>query len=186
MRDYHETLAGGPWDCIIADFPWAYTQGITHATQKELVPYPTLVDPLDFFTAAYVALVPDRNLWVWSDWYTLPRLLLAAQQVGFTYRGLCVVKRRNLGLGYLLRKQIYFLPLWSKGKAYRNPDAWLSEYLGDYRCPRSHKPPEVYQRLLAHSLPPGGRWIDPFPATHTDMPRHPLPERMSLWPICER
>jgi hypothetical protein len=181
--DYQEGLQAGVWDCIIADIPWAYERGVTHAKQKELVPYPTLADPAPFFETAYATLRPDRNLWVWSDWYTLPRLLMAAQAVGFVYRGLCVVKRRNLGLGYTLRKQIYFLPLWSKGKAYRNAGAWLSEYLGEYRCPRSHKPPEVYERLLAHSLPLGGQWIDPFPATHEDVRRRPglTREELTLW-----
>ena len=44
----------------------------------------------------------------------------------------------------------------------------VSIHLGEFKVKRSAKPQAVYDRLLAHSLPPGGCWIDPFPATHIE------------------
>lgn len=171
MPDYREHLAQGPFDLIVADIPWGYDQGITHAKQKELVTYPTITDPTFFMQHAFDALKPDRNLWVWSDWFTLPKLMVAADAAGFKYRALCVVKRRNLGLGYFTRKQVYYLPCWCKGKGYYNKEGWLSEYLGEHSCKRSQKPVAVYEKLVAHSLPPGGIWCDPFPTSHDEVYR---------------
>jgi hypothetical protein len=165
--DYRERLAAQQWDCIIADIPWHYDkQG--GAKLRYLAPYVTLTDYHELMQVCSAALKPDRNLWIWTDWYNLPALLLAASEAGLTYQALCCMKRVDLGLGSVVRKQMYYLPCWSNGKPYRNADAWLSEYLGEFKVKRSAKPQAVYDKLLAHSLPPGGCWIDPFPATHIE------------------
>lgn len=169
--DYRERLKDGPFDLIIADIPWAYHNPRPSETSKKrrhLVTYETIDDVHALMAQFYHALIQHRNLWIWTDWFNLPALLSAAQEVGFVYRGLCSMKRVSLGLGDLIRKQVYYLPVWSKGKPYHNPDAWLSEFLGEYRIARSRKPQAVYDKIIAHSLPPGGKWIDPFPATHDE------------------
>lgn len=171
--DYRDRLKAGPFDLIIADIPWQYEAGVTHPKQRELVTYDTIGDYVTLFTHFAGALKRNRNLWVWSDAYTLPKLMSAAEHVGFTFQALCTVKRVALGLGKVVRHQVYYLPLWSKEKPYKNQSAWLSEYLGEYRVIRSHKPQAVYDAIIAHSLPPGGTWIDPFPATHTEVFRGP-------------
>jgi len=167
MIDYRDRLAGGDFDLIIADIPWSYSTKTGTVRSSTLVSYTTIFDYVPMFSAFYAALKDDRNLWVWTDGYNLPKLLKTANDTGFTFRDLCVIKRRNLGLGYLIRKQVYFLPLFSKGKAYKNHRGWLSEYLGEYQITRSKKPQAVYDAIKQHSLPPNGRYIDPFPDSHT-------------------
>lgn len=174
MVDYRELLAGKKYDLIIADVPWSYAARVGPKV-KDLVDYPLLDEYTGMMSVFYNALKANRNLWCWIDYFNLPALLQAAQVVGFTFRGLCVVKRRDLGLGGIMRKNIYYLPLWSKGRPYYNKPiaAAMPEFLGEFRCHRSRKPQAVYDRLVAHSLPPGGEWIDPFPATHDEVYRGP-------------
>jgi len=169
MIDYRDRLADGNFDLIIADIPWSYSTNTGTVRSSTLVSYATITDYVPMFSAFYAALNDDRNLWVWTDGYNLPKLLKTANDTGFTFHDLCVIKRRNLGLGYLIRKQVYFLPLFSKGKAYKNKRGWLSEYLGEYQITRSKKPQAVYDAIKQHSLPPGGRYIDPFPDSHTSI-----------------
>ena len=104
-RDYHERLAEQQWDCIIADIPWHYAKR-GGAKLRYLVPYATLPNYHDLMQACYAALKPDRNCWMWTDWFNLPALLQAALAVGFTYQALCCMKRVDLGLGSLIRKQM--------------------------------------------------------------------------------
>ncbi len=89
----------------------------------------------------------------------------------------------KIAVGTVIRKNCYYLLLWSLGDVYRNKVAAQSfpEYLGEYRLKRSQKPQAVYDRLIAHSLPPGGRWIDPFPATHDEIVGE-LDQRLILAP----
>jgi hypothetical protein len=177
FRDYRERLAEGKWDLIIADIPWKYHKPGSNAKATRLVPYPSLeqADHPEMMEHFYAALLPDRNLWCWSDYYNLPALFSAAEGAGFTYRGLAVVRRKKIWLGWFLRHNVYFLPAWSKGKAYYNPavTSTVAQDLGAYLITHSHKPQAVYDRLVAHSLPPGGTWIDPFPATHIEEYRGP-------------
>src|SRR5215469_2505943 len=108
QMDYREWLAIQPWDCIIADIPWPYgSRG--SAKSRCLVPYATLDNYYDLMQACYATLKPDRNCWMWTDWYNLPALLLAASEAGFTYHALCCMKRVDFGLGSLVRKQMYYL-----------------------------------------------------------------------------
>ncbi len=174
FRDYRERLNDGPWDCIIADIPWGY-QTRLGGNMCRLVSYPTFAheDYPVFLQAAQKALHLNRNVWVWTDGYTIPVLLEAAHKTSLQYQGLCAMKRVNLGLGNIVRKQMYYVMLFSNGKPYKNLQATLSEWLGEYQVKRSQKPQAVYDKLLAHSLPPGGRWIDPFPETHCEEYRGP-------------
>ena len=169
MTDYRDLLSGKRFDLIIADVPWSYARDDGEKVEG-LLGYPTF--PVDAYagmmSAFYQALKPNRNMWCWCDYFTLPALLDAAKLVGFTYRALCVVKRYHLGLGHFNRKDCYFLPAWSKGSAYTNKaeSGRFPEYLGEYRLVDGHKPQAVYERIIAHSLPKGGTWIDPFPNVH--------------------
>jgi hypothetical protein len=188
FRDYRDRLAEGQWDLIIADIPWKYHKPGANAKATHLVPYPTLeqADYPEMMRTFYAALRPDRNLWCWSDYFNLPALFSAAEGAGFTYRGLAVVRRKGVWLGRFLRHNVYFLPAWSKGKAYYNPAvaATVAQDLGAFLITRSHKPQAVYDRLVAHSLPPKGTWIDPFPATHIEEYRGPAGTTLlapSLW-----
>ena len=178
FQDFREVLTSGQVDLIYGDPPWNYGNGITHAKQKELINYETLLfkDWQDFFPLAYDALYKDRNLWLWSDAKTLEVLFPLAKEAGFTFRQMFVVKRRNFGLGYFARNNVYYLPVWIKGKGWYNKDVAkrLPTFLGEHICWRSKKPQAVLDIILSHSLPPAsaiGRepiWVDPFPATHTE------------------
>lgn len=174
FTDYRDLLSGKKWDLIIADIPWSYASRVGPKV-KNLVAYPLLDEYTGMMSAFYQALRDDRNVWCWTDYFNLPALLDAAKTVGFTFRGLCVVKRRDFGLGGFSRKNLYFLPAWSKGAGYYNKSvaAAMPEFLGEYRVKRSRKPQAVYDQLIAHSLPPGGVWIDPFPATHDEVYKGP-------------
>ena len=110
--DYREHLAKGPWNLIIADVPWRYSQPHSNGKARHLVSYPMLEvsEYAEMMRHCYASLQPNCNMWCWTDHYNLFPLFKAAEQAGFTYRGLAIVRRKALWLGRFMRQNIYFLP----------------------------------------------------------------------------
>lgn len=198
MQDYHDNLrAVGMLDTIIADVPWGYEQKLTFqqdadrdAVQSaDLAPYPkfdTLADYQEFFNAAHATLNHKGSLWVWSDWWNLHnRLPFVDLKIGrarehFKFRGFCTVSRKPWAMGYMIRKNAYYIACYTKGPAFFRAKIGLPEYLGEFsrkECSRSHKPQAVYDRILNFCLPDGGAWCDPFPPTHVDAPMRTVARR---------
>lgn len=157
----------GSLGLIIADPPWPYKN--SEYRKNILLTYPTLglEEMALFFQLAYRKLKANRNLWVWSDWLNVPRVIRYGRKAGFKYFALCVAKRRKLGLGYHVRKHCYFLIGLAKGKP--SVCGHLTEYLGEFGFVGSVKPDQVVAMLLKHSLPKNEPWLDPFPATHIEI-----------------
>jgi len=159
--------------CVVTDPPWSYGEeekGGKNRNQR-LLAYPTISeeDMVVLFKLLFRCLRQDRNVWIWSDWKNVPLVIRTGEQSGLKYFALLTAKRARLGLGFHVRKNCYYVVGLAKGKP--QVRANLHEFLGEWDLVGSGKPWEATVMLLRHSLPPKEQWIDPFPATHTEVPK---------------
>jgi N6-adenosine-specific RNA methylase IME4 len=151
-----EPLPDGPFDVIVADFPWAYGLRSEDATHRNREPYPPMTrKQVREFPMAKLA-ADDCILWLWVTNAHLLDLtaLEALDEWGFEPKTMLTWAKPSIGAGHWLRGQTEHCIMAVKGKPVHDLKG-QSTLLEAPRREHSRKPEEFME--LVESLCPGSK-----------------------------
>jgi N6-adenosine-specific RNA methylase IME4 len=146
---------GGPFDLIMADCPWVYSDKASAGDRGAAYKYPLLtLDDLCALDVPRVA-APDANLLLWATSPLLPEALRVMAAWGFSYRRVAFVWRKVYpsgrpfkGMGHGTRGNTEYVLEGIRGRGCKRVDAGVEQEVTCARGDHSAKPAEVGKRLV--------------------------------------
>lgn len=149
----------GKYEIIVMDPPWPYGTSYDPVGRKVASPYPemTLKEIEDVLDPGLVA--TDCILWLWTTHSFIFDAKCIMDKWGFTYKGILVLNKERMGMGYWFRMQCEFCLLGIKGKP-----AWgitnMRDIIVETRREHSRKPECFYNMIDGYF--PGRKKLDFF------------------------
>jgi len=154
LKAVEPVLAEGPFNVIVIDPPWKYTNRTDDPSHRAANPYPDMtVEEIKALPVSEKA-TDDCVLWLWTTNAFLHDAFHVVETWGFKYKTLLTWEKDKLGLGDWLRGKTEHCLMCVKGRPIVNLTNQTTIIHGPLR-EHSRKPDEFYNMII--TLCPGNR-----------------------------